>query len=83
MKHTETIYGHGIINNPHSKKAVSIYKPKHAHAVLDHIQDMVEIRENIFMRQQYAWEYKEKVLIGTAAEGAGATIELSDQNNIM
>ena len=52
MKHTGTTYGHEISNDPQNKKAVSIYKPKHAHAVLDHIQDMVEIKENFFMRLQ-------------------------------
>ena len=83
MKHIGTIYGHEISNDPYNKKSVSIYKSQHAHAVLDHIQDMVEIRENIFMRLQATWEYKEKVLILTAATYAGAKIALLDQNNIM
>ena len=54
VKHTKTIYGHEIRNDPHNKKIVIIYKPQHAHAVLDHIQDMVATRENIFMCLQSA-----------------------------
>ena len=55
---------------------VSIDKPQHTQAVLEHNQDMLALRENIFMHLQATREYKEKLLIVTAPADADVAIEL-------
>ena len=56
---------------------VSIDKPKHTHAVLDHHQDMVALREEVFMLLNAARASKKKVFIVTAATDADTDIVLS------
>ena len=61
----------------------SIEKPQHTKAVLDCHQDMVELREKIFMHPQAPRSYEKKVFIGTAATDADADIALSELQNIV
>ena len=56
---------------------VSIDKPKHTHAVLDHHRDMVALREEVFMLLNAARASKKKVFIVTAATDADTDIVLS------
>ena len=83
LKHTSTIYGQDIINELHNRKVVSIEKPQHAQAVLDHNQDMVAPREKISMRLQDESASKYKFLIGTATTDDDAAIALEELQNMM
>ena len=76
VQHTGTINGQDIRNELNNRNVVSIDKPQHTKAVLDHNQDMVALREKIFMRLQYARPSKKKVLIGTATTDANVEIVL-------
>ena len=78
MKYTGTIYGQDISNELHNSKVVSIDKPQHTKVVLDHHQDMLALRENIFMCLQDARASREKLLIGTAAIDADEVIALEE-----
>ena len=83
MEHTGKIYVQDIRNELHNRKVVSIDKPKHTQAVLDHHQDVVALRENISVRLKAERSSKEKVLIGTAATDSDAAIELGEIQNSM
>ena len=78
VKHTGTIYGQDTRNETHNRKLVSIDKPQHTQAVLDHHKDIVALRENIFMRLQYERTSKEKVFIGTSTTYDDAAIVLAE-----
>ena len=72
------IYGQDIRNELNNRNVVSIDKPQHTKAVLDHNQDMVALREKIFMRLQYERTSKEKVFIGTSTTYDDAAIVLAE-----
>ena len=83
VQHTGTINGQDIRNEPHNRKVVSIEKPQHTKAVLDHNQDMVAPREKISMRLQDESASKYKFLIGTATTDDDAAIALEELQNMM
>ena len=83
VKHTGTIYGQDISNELHNKKVVSIDKPQHAQAVLDHHKNMFPLKDNMFMCLQSARASKEKVFIGTAEIYPDTAIVFSELKNVV
>ena len=83
MKHTNKIYFQDISNEIHNRKGFIFYKPQHTQAVLNHHQDMVKLREKIFMGLQATRSSKKKFLIVTAAIDDDAVIALVELQNTM